>query len=292
MLMSGNRTVSELFAEVKTMLLDNGCETADFDAMCLLEDIGQIGRGAVSVHRDQALPKNRVDAVLNAAKRRANGYPLQYLLGSWDFLNLTLAVGEGVLIPRPETELLCERVAQMIKQRFGSAEIVLYDLCAGSGCVGLGIASLLPNTAMSIHELELSDDAFSYLEKNINAYEPQRARAVKADVLSDMAQFDQSIDVLVSNPPYIPSDDLPFLQTEVQNEPMMALDGDTDGLVFYRAIATHWIPKVKNGGIVAVEIGIGQSADVSALFSDAGLSHIEILSDFSGIDRVIVGIKE
>lgn len=277
---------------VKKLLLDADCENAAFDATCILEDIGQIGRGNLLLSKDIILSRNRAEAVLNAAKRRSEGYPLQYLLGSWDFLGLTLSLGEGVLIPRPETELLCEEVAKRIKELTNFDKISLYDLCAGTGCVGLGIASLLPNTPIRITEIELSDTAFLYLEKNIKTYEPQRAHAIKADVLNEAMHFREFIDVLVSNPPYIPTADLPLLQTEVQSEPMMALDGDTDGLLFYRTIASQWIPKVSSGGIVAVEIGIGQSVDVVSLFTAAGLSQVEILTDFAGIDRVIIGRKE
>ncbi len=289
--MNGNQTVGKLLATVTDLLSKNGCESAAFDATCILEDIGQIGRGNVHTSRDMFLPQNRANAVLEAAKRRSEGYPLQYLLGSWDFLGLTLAVGEGVLIPRPETELLCEEVGQRINKCDRSHAIHLWDLCAGTGCVGLGIASLLPDMPLSVTEVELSEKAMVYLEKNINTYEPQRARLLMADVLHDAERIDSTIDVLVSNPPYIPTGDLPSLQKEVQCEPAMALDGSEDGLLFYRTIAEQWFPKVTSGGIVAVEIGIGQTAEIFSLFSSSGLSQIEIIQDFSGIDRVVLGTK-
>ncbi|MBQ6947409.1 MAG: peptide chain release factor N(5)-glutamine methyltransferase, partial [Clostridia bacterium] len=107
-------TVKEIFKITEKKLYESGCETASFDATCILEDIGQIGRGRLNARRDETLPQTLEHAVLEAAKRRADGYPLQYLLGTWDFLGLTLEIGEGVLIPRPETELLCEEVVRRV----------------------------------------------------------------------------------------------------------------------------------------------------------------------------------
>ena len=128
-------TVFELQKRIEEILKAGGCETPAFDAVCLLEDIGKIGRGRVSSSRSLSVPLEHETAVLNAAVRRAAGEPLQYLLGTWDFLGLTLDVGEGVLVPRPETELLCELSAECL-QSFPNKNV--YDLCAGSGCVGLG----------------------------------------------------------------------------------------------------------------------------------------------------------
>lgn len=286
--MSAKRTVGELFAKVENLLCE--CESASFDATCILEDIGKIGRGNLRTKWNDRLSENDEKAVLNAAQKRSEGYPLQYLLGTWDFLTLTLAVGDGVLIPRPETELLCEAVAQKIQEKTCLQPVSVWDLCAGSGCVGLGIASLLPKIQIALTEVEFSEKAALYLTKNIQRYAPKMARIVMANVLEDSDCFKESIDVLVSNPPYIPTGDLADLQREVQYEPTMALDGAIDGLAFYRAIAEKWFPKVLSGGIVAVEIGIGQSAAVTEIFSSFGLSQIQVLPDLAGIDRVIIGV--
>ena len=274
--------VHELMDKTFQRLLEGGCDSPSFDAYCLLEDVGGLGRGNVRRCAEHEVSSEICNRVLEAANRRAAGEPLQYLLGTWDFLNLTLAVGEGVLIPRPETEQLCELAAQ--KLRNVSSPRVL-DLCAGSGCVGLGIASLHP--AVSVTALEKSPQAFAYLQQNVARYPQLAVTPETADILCDAKRYTETVDAIVSNPPYIPTLHLAGLQREVQHEPSMALDGGADGLEFYRVIAAQWCEKLRKGGFVAVEIGIGQAQDVMALFSEAGLVNVQTFSDFAGIERII-----
>ncbi len=278
-------TVKELIKTVEETIRAGGCETPAFDAMCLLEDIGGLGRGKVNMALPTCLPPKTCEAVLAAAKRRAAGEPLQYLLGTWDFLNITLEVGKGVLIPRPETELLCELAAERLPQNAASSVL---DLCAGSGCVGLGIASLCPKA--SVTAVELSQTAFSYLQRNIARYPTLSVKAVCADVLTDANGFTDKVDAIVSNPPYIPDADMNGLQREVQHEPSMALAAG-DGYRFYRVIAQEWVKKLKPNGFIAVEVGIGQSETVQALFRQAGLKKVQAFNDFAGIPRVVYGEK-
>lgn len=288
--MNGDMTVLQLVNEAENILKEGGCDSPSFDAVCIVEDIGKLARGTIPMLYDTVLPQEKQHAVLEAAKRRAAGYPLQYILGSWDFLNLTLSVGEGVLIPRPETELLCEVATQKVKEVWGDSAITVWDLCAGTGCVGLGIASLLAQD-ITLVEFEISEKALSYLERNVRTYKEFHAQVVKADILTDFYRFEGSVDLIVSNPPYIPTSDLNGLQREVQYEPSLALDGSEDGLRFYRAIAQNWFPKLTNGGIAAVEIGINQAEDVKTIFRNAGLIQVEAVKDFAGIERVIIGVK-
>lgn len=280
-------TVSELLNIAEERLRAGECDSPAFDACCLLEDIGGIGRGRVSPSNCDTVSQEVWDRVLAAADRRAAGEPLQYLLGTWDFLTLTLEVGEGVLIPRPETELLCETVASYLQ---GYSHPRVLDLCAGSGCVGLGIASLCPTATVTA--VEKSDKALVYLQRNIQRYPSLSVTAIQADVLKQTPPYPAIFDAIVSNPPYIPANDLAGLQREVQHEPKMALDGGKDGLLFYRAITERWVPYLRKGGILAVEIGIGQSEDVCRLFRDAGLKNVHTLSDFAGIPRVVQGFNE
>ena len=261
-----------------------GCEDAAFDARCLLEDLGGLPRGQAA--EDTPLTAEQTATLTAALERRAAGYPLQYILGEWEFLSLTLKVGEGVLIPRPDTELLCEAAAQWLKNVPNPRVL---DLCAGSGCVGLGVASLVPHTAVTA--VELSDAALVYLRQNVARYPAYDVTVKQADVLADYPAFDGEYDAILSNPPYIPTADLPALQREVQHEPMMALDGSSDGLLFYRVIAEHWCGKLRRGGFCAVEVGVDQAADVAALFAAAGLENTAILPDLAGIPRVVIGTK-
>lgn len=265
-------------------LTDVGCEDAAFDAKCLLEDFGGLSRGHAP--DDTPITEEQQSVLDRALDERADGRPLQYILGEWEFLTLTLAVGEGVLIPRADTECLCEEAARLLE---GMTAPCVLDLCAGSGCVGLGLASLCPTARVTA--VELSDDALPYLRENVARY-PQYAVTVKqADVLRDADAFDGEYDAILSNPPYIPTADLAELMREVQCEPQMALDGDADGLKFYRVIAERWASKLAHGGICAVEVGIGQAADVEGLFAAAGLSDIRIIRDLGGVERVVSGRK-
>jgi release factor glutamine methyltransferase len=279
-------TVGALLERITAQLTAAGRPDAAFDARCLLEDIGGIGRGRVDICRDEPLSAERAAAVQAAADRRASGYPLQYLLGEWDFLSLTLTVGEGVLIPRPDTETLCEEAARFLQKKGNAAPAVL-DLCAGSGCVGLGIASLCPGARVTA--VELSDEALVYLRQNAARYPQYRLTAVKADVLTAFDRFEPVYDVIASNPPYIPAADLPGLMPEVRCEPPMALDGG-DGYRFYRVLASRWSRKLLPGGALMAEIGLGQAETVMALWRQAGFSTVYPVSDAAGIERVIVGI--
>lgn len=284
-------TVAQLHHVVMAILKDGECDSPSFDAICLLEDVGKIGRGRVPQSYNQEVSGPSCEQVIAAAKERAQGVPLQYILGSWDFLGLTLAVGEGVLIPRPETELLCEIVAREVLSLTTDAPIEIWDLCAGTGCVGLGIASLLPDEVpFHVTEFELSSDAFVYLEQNLRRYKKLPVTAVCADVLNDFDQFIGTPTIIVSNPPYIPQTDLDALQREVQHEPRMALDGG-DGFRFYHCFAENWIPKLASNGMIAVEVGIHQAASVANMFEAAGLKEVRSVTDYAGIERIVVGRK-
>lgn len=271
-------------ADATARLVAAGCEDAAFDARCLLEDLGGMPRGSAA--DDTPLTDAQITVLDNALAQRAAGRPLQYILGEWEFLTLTLKVGEGVLIPRPDTELLCEAAAERL-QTVPAPRVL--DLCAGSGCVGLGVASLKADATVTA--VELSDAALGYLRQNVARYPAYAVTIRQADVLTDYDTFAGDYDAILSNPPYIPTADLATLQREVQHEPRMALDGTADGLAFYRVIAEHWCEKLSENGFCAVEVGIGQAADVAALFAAAGLANTEILRDLGGVERVVIARK-
>jgi len=279
-------TASQLYMMITQMLEKAGCDSPAFDACCLMEDIGHLPHGHHYESDFTILSEEITASLLTAATRRAKGEPLQYILGAWDFLSLTLDVGEGVLIPRPDTELLCEVVAERIPE---NREVTLLDLCAGSGCVGLGVWSLCGNVRPTA--VELSDEALVYLRRNAARYSRADLRIVQDTVLAPTHDYGE-FDVIVSNPPYIPSADIDGLMREVQHEPRMALDGDADGLTFYRAIASVWTPHLRRNGILAVEVGIGQAEVVKAIFEAAGIADVTIHRDFGGVDRVVCGVKK
>lgn len=282
-------TAGELYRLVQTQLRQAGIEDAAFDAACLTEDIGGVPKSRFLFGGDVPLSPDRVQAVRTAADRRAAGYPLQYLLGEWDFLGLRLKVGEGVLIPRPDTEVLCETAARLLATVFPHETVLpVLDLCAGTGCVGLGTASLCPRVRPTC--VELSDRAFAYLTANLARYPELNGCAVQADI-GTMQVPPNRYAALLSNPPYIPTDELSGLMREVRQEPSMALDGSADGLAFYRIIAARWLSCLRPGGLCAVEIGAGQAEAVESLFAEAGLTGLLRVRDAAGIERVVAGFR-
>lgn len=211
--------------------------------------------------------------------------PLQYILGEWAFYGLPFFVGEGVLIPRPDTETLVEQALAFIRKT-GVKQVV--DLCAGSGCVSIAIAKNAPG--VHVTAIEYDADAYAYTVRNIGLNLCYTVEALKRD-LFDGPQGLQA-DLIVSNPPYIPRDDLPELMDEVKREPAAALDGGADGLDFYRGICDLWLPALNSGGALMAEVGIGQAGDVAELYRQAGLCEIAAVNDLSGIPRVVCGVKK
>lgn len=281
-------TLGEVYRMGKSFLSGAGNESPAFDAACLFQKVFGLDRQARVIHSDETAGEEQTGEYLRLARERAGGRPLQYILGSWPFMGLTLEVGEGVLIPREETELLVRAAARLAD---GAASPEIIDLCSGSGAVALGLASLLPRA--SVYAAELYDEAFSYLCTNVQNTGFRNVKPVHADILKpESAEKFPLPDCIVSNPPYVAADELEALQTEVRREPRTALFGGEDGLLFYRAIASIWLPKLKHGGAAAVEVGEGQAALVAALFQSAGLTRIHILKDFNGIERVVTGIRK
>ena len=278
-------TYRMLRRETEDQLRGAGNDNSAFDTACLIEDLAGVPRGQLPLWYDREAPAAACEAVRAAARRRAVGEPLQYILGEWAFLGLTLSVGPGVLIPRPETELLCETAAALLGKAGTAAPRVL-DLCAGSGCVGLGLASLLPGARVTA--VEWSPEAYRYLERNIARYPAYHVEAVRADVLREAGRFGGGWQAILANPPYIPTADLPGLMREVQREPAMALDVGY-GYRFYRVIAREWVPLLAAGGICAVEVGIGQAETVAGMWRSAGLEEVRICRDAAGIPRVVSG---
>ncbi len=281
-------TIGEIYHLGKGRLAEAGNESPAFDAACLIKWVFGLNRQQLILRSGQAAGEEKKEEYIQMIEERASGRPLQYILGRWPFLNLELAVGEGVLIPREETELLVQTAADLLKKHL-SPRII--DLCSGTGAVALGLASLLPDS--EITAAELYGEAYAFLARNCEETGYENVTPLRLDILDpkSAAHF-CGLDGIVSNPPYVKEVELAGLQAEVKREPQTALAGGADGLDFYRAIARLWIPGLKPGGIAAVEIGEGQAEDVRTLFEQAGLTEIGIYRDFNGIERVVVGIRK
>lgn len=220
-------------------------------------------------------------------RRRGEGYPLQYLFGHWPFMDLEFSVGPGVLIPRQDTETVCEAA---MRQLSGKQAPVVADLCAGSGCIACTIAHHRPDA--QVFAVEKDGAARSFLERNVADLAPQ-VHVLAGDVLDrETAKRIPPADLIVSNPPYLTRRDMEQLQREVTFEPAVALDGGADGLLFYREITALWKDALKPGGVLLFEAGAGQSGEIKEILVAHGFSEIQEEKDLGGIVRAMWGCIE
>jgi len=213
---------------------------------------------------------------------RAGGYPIQYIVGGWEFYGQPVALGPGVLIPRQDTEVLVDLAVAHLKQAaLPALEVV--DLGSGSGCIAMAVKAECPGSRVTA--VEISGEAAAFLERNIAG-----SGLEIATFLGDMREYTHSrpIDLLLSNPPYIPRGELAGLQVEVRHEPTLALDGGADGLDFYRAIAGRYKTQLAPSGVIMLEIGAGQREDVCGILAGCGFADIAAKNDLNGIPRVVV----
>lgn len=238
----------------------------------------------VLAHR-KTVSEEEIAAVRNMVARRMAGEPLQYILGTQEFMGIEFAVNKNVLIPRADTETLVEAVLQHLSGRGAS----MLDIGCGTGCVGL--AAAYHNKRIYLRGVDISDYALELSQKNAEKLGiSERADFVKADILTQHLQG--KYDVIASNPPYIRTDVIPTLQKEVQCfEPHLALDGGEDGLKFYRRIVSEAATLLNEGGLLAFEIGFDQGDDVAALMSGQ-FADVEVKKDLCGNDRVVTGIRK
>ena len=274
-------TLSSLYIDTKNKLKEAGIEDYRFEASILLEHYTGIKVLELAVS-EKSLDLGAVESMENAIEKRISGYPLQYIVGKWEFYGYPIEVGEGVLIPRPDTETLVEAVIQIAGE---SPKIV--DLCSGSGCIAIALQKEIPSS--TVYAVEMSEDALVFLKKNL-VLNNSGVKLVCGDILdSEIIDNFEKNDIIVSNPPYLTDEDMNVLQKEVKHEPKMALEGGKDGLYFYREITKLWKSKLKIGGILAYEVGMGQELDVAEILKQNRFSNIEFKKDLSGITRVVYG---
>lgn len=280
-------TVDEALLFGETLLTEAGRDNALFDAKELLCKAAELDKYALLTKRGEDLPEDREYRYREFLDRRAGGYPLQYLLGEWDFYDLTLQVGEGVLIPRPETEILVEEALKFLRtrERPDGRPAEVLDLCAGSGCIGLAVAKHAPDCRVTL--VEQSPEALRWLNRNRERLNLPNVRVLQGDVLAGPAALDlPAADLILSNPPYVTDAEMAVLQEEVRYEPRMALEAGEDGLRFYRSLAEDWLPILLPGGMMAVECGDRQADEVDRLFA-AVTPYTAVIPDFNGIGRVV-----
>lgn len=279
-MVSAGMRPQEAVREIEARLTAAGCPDADFDA----RELFRLVTGADLRLADQPLTAAQANRLETLTVRRADREPLQYLCGSWPFLDFELAVGPGVLCPRADTEVVAEAAAGLLA---GVQKPKVLDLCAGTGCLGLGVKRFCPDAVVT--SLEKSPEAFRYLEQNAkNALHRPAATPVQGDLFTYWETLPEGeLDLIVSNPPYLTTAEMQQLQPEVAREPAMALEAGADGLVFYRAIAEHYQKALRPGGALALEIGWQQREAVTTLLAENGWVEIACKKDYGGNDRCI-----
>lgn len=261
----------EFFRKCVSFMEGSGIDSAYFDTKCIFEDF----------------PED-MEKILALVKRRSEGYPLQYLLGKWEFYGYPFRVDENVLIPRADTELIIENVLDICrKNNLNSPKIA--DLCSGSGCIGITLKKQIPSA--EIYAVEISEKAVEIIHENavLNSAD---INILNADVLNpETAEKFRDLDIIVSNPPYLTSQEMVDLQKEVTFEPSLALFGGDDGLDFYRKIASLWKNSLRKDGWLIYESGDGQHDDIKNILGKNNFYNITLSRDLNNIIRNVAAQK-
>ena len=276
-------TTSEWLTKAVKYLDERRVPEGRASAEFLLAETLSTGRGNVLAAPSRNLTEKQAFHFWEMIKERGKRNPIAHIIGRQPFLGLDIAVTPDVLIPRPETEELVLECERLVKTSGQPAPKVV-DLGTGSGCIAIALAQLLPQA--TIFATDISDKALKLAEKNAIAHHVgTRVRFVREDLFSDKQGLRGWADLVVSNPPYIPSKDVDKLEPEVLKEPRLALDGGKDGLEAVRAVAKASTKLLKSGGLIALEIGAGQGPAVAAILTEAGYQHVILKKDASGVER-------
>lgn len=278
--------IKSLLEQVRTLLKNGGIDNFEFEAICIIEDVFKLNiYDMISKKFECNDYDEKITQCKNMANHRIDGFPLQYILGKWEFYGLPFKVGEGVLIPRQDTETLVDYVLTIFRNDFG---LKILDLCSGSGCIPISLDKNLTNA--EVHAIELSELAYPYLIDNITL-NSSNVIAHLGDVLvpSTTENFN-GFNLITANPPYLTSLDMENLQKEVSFEPKISLFGGNDGLNYYRTICKLWKSSLKVGGMLVFEVGYNQAEEVAKIMKENYFSDIAIIPDLCGINRVVSGI--
>lgn len=272
-------TYQELLENGKKVLKDAGIEEFEIDAWLLLEYIADIDRTFFLMNRfaeaDLKVKKNYEEVL----KRRSQRIPLQHITGFQEFMGYNFIVNENVLIPRQDTEILVEEADKFI---LGNEKVL--DMCTGSGCIIISLKKM--NPSVKAVAVDLSVKALEVAEENAKLNQVE-VEFINSDLFSNVTE---KFNIIVSNPPYIPTKVIEGLMPEVRKyEPMMALDGTEDGLLFYRNIIENSKEYLEKNGMLMFEIGHDQGESVSAFMKTAGFMQVQVIKDLAGLDRVVTG---
>jgi release factor glutamine methyltransferase len=280
---TNNPTIGDLILKTAPFLAGKGIPNPRLEADLLLADVLNLPRIKLYSQWDRPLEPFEVSKYREVIVKRVQGWPLAYLTGKKSFLSWEFQVNPSVLIPRPETELLVEAVCDWAKNR----EIVGADAGTGSGVIAIALAKLLPQSTW--YATDISPAALAVADTNAkNLGVDSRLRLVEGDWLEPLLASSVKLDIVVSNPPYIPSSEIASLQPEVRKEPVLALDGGDDGLDYYRRLFPQATQLLNDGGLIAVEHGHNQRRPLEELLTGLGFTCRGI-NDLARLERVLIG---
>ncbi|SHK64349.1 protein-(glutamine-N5) methyltransferase, release factor-specific [Clostridium cavendishii DSM 21758] len=280
------KTVDELLKYGNDELKKALIESFNLDTQLLLGNVLKKEKLWIITNRDFEVDKEEENKFKELIKLRKSKMPMKYILEETEFMGINLTIKNGVLIPRPDTEVLVEEVLSKIPE---DKEMEICDLCSGSGAIGIALASFRKKIKVNLLDIEKIPEEVS----NINITKlklSDRVEFIFSDLLKEAIEENKKYDIIVSNPPYIRDEVIPTLMDDVKDyEPYVALSGGEDGLVFYRRIVDESVEVLKPGGMLAFEIGHDQGEDVKRLMEDRGYQNLRIVKDLAGLDRVVIG---
>lgn len=276
-------TIFEAYNKTKKELMGAGIEDYVFEAKQILRHITGFSNVQIisNPHKKLSLfEENNLTAII---KQRLIRYPLQYIIGEWGFYGGNFKVGPGVLVPRADTETLIEVALEFLKDREKSQ---VCDLCTGSGCIGITVAREKSDSFVTA--VEKYEEALRYARENAKLNGIENIEFILGDVFEGV-EAEKLYDLILSNPPYIPPEEMKEISPEAKFEPETALLGGEDGLDFYRAIIKGYKSSLKDGGMMAFEVGMGEAEAVAKLMKNQGFCDIGTRQDAAGIERVVFG---
>lgn len=282
------KTYRELYEEGRRILEQAGLPDAALDSRFLLEEVCGTNLQTLLVFPEKKVTEEEVNQYRAFIQRRKDREPTAMILGEWDFMGLTFRLNKSTLIPEQDTEVLVETALEELKRRgLGEAPLRILDLCTGSGCILLSLLHELRNAGGL--GTDLSEEALEAARENaVRLGLQERAAFRQGDLWEPVG--DERFDLIVSNPPYVPTEVIPTLEPEVRcGEPYAALDGGEDGLVFYRRIMREAAGHLKPSGIIIVESGFDEAPQIAALMQEQKLRGIRTVKDYGGLDRVVLG---
>lgn len=281
--------INELLKKGLEILGNHQYSNPQLEVRLILSKLMDVDKSYIYAFGDKEVSDHIVKEFLKLMEKRSKGYPIQYIVGHVEFMGLDFHVEEGVLVPRPDTEILVEYVLDYIKKKYQEEKVRVLDLGIGSGAISLSIANYASNAL--VFGVDIDDIPIKVSNINKDRLGLKNVEFKKGDMFQPLEEdFKESFHIIASNPPYIPKDVILGLQTEVRDfEPRLALDGGHDGLDFYRSITSRAKDFLVDNGLLIYEIGYDQGIEVKNIMLNNGFKAVEILQDLQGLDRVVLG---